>query len=76
MGRQFYDPKDPFRKSTEPDVTSSGVDLFYVRLLKAKERMHSEFAKEIAERRTQFLKDFLNELETELDEAGVTSKGE
>ncbi|MCX6786649.1 MAG: HD domain-containing protein [Candidatus Kaiserbacteria bacterium] len=73
MQRQFYNHEDPFRKDTEPDVTNSGLDLFYIRLLKAQDRMHSEYAKKIAERRTQFLKDFLKELEMELTEAGVIS---
>lgn len=72
MQRQFYNHEDPFRKSTEPDVTNSGLDLFYVRLLKAKDRMHSEYTKKIAERRTRFLRDFLEELELELKEAGIT----
>ncbi len=73
MSRQFYNPQDPFRKSTEPDVKDSGLDLFYVRLLKAQDRMHSDYAKKIAEGRTQFLRDFLKELEMELGEAGIVS---
>jgi len=75
MHRHFYDPRDPFRKKTEPEVKGKavtfGLDLFYTRLLKAKERMHTDFAKKIADRRTQFLRDFLEELEMELKEAGV-----
>jgi uncharacterized protein len=71
MNRQFYFAPDPFRKSTEPDVRSSGLDLFYVRLLKAEGRIHSDFAKSIAKRRTRFLKDFIDELELELVEADI-----
>lgn len=71
MQRQFYNPQDPFRRDTEPNAGDSGLDLFYVRLLKAQGRMHTEYAKKIAERRTQFLKDFLAELELEFKEAGV-----
>jgi len=74
MHRQFYNPQDPFRKNTEPDVTNSGLDLFYVRLLKAKDRMHTNYAKKIAERRTQFLTDFLEEFKIELDESGITAE--
>lgn len=74
MNRQFYDPQDPFRKTTEPDVKSSGLDLFYVRLLKARGRMHSDYAKKIAERRTEFLEKFLDELSLELSEAGIINK--
>lgn len=71
MNRQFYNLQDPFRKRTESDVKDSGLDLFYVRLLNAQDRIHTPFAKNIAKRRTQFLKDFLNELEVELKEAGI-----
>ena len=76
MNRQFYNPQDPFRKNTEPDVTNSGLDLFYVRLLKAKDRIHTDYAKKIAERRTQFLRDFIEEFKIELDESGITSDKE
>lgn len=71
MNRQFYNPDDPFRIQTQPDVTNSGLDLFFVRLLKAKDRIHSQYAKKIAERRTQFLLDFIDELKIELLEAGI-----
>ncbi len=73
MYRQFYNPQDPFRKNTEPDVTNSGLDLFYVRLLKAQDRMHTDCAKKIAGRRTRFLRDFLKEFEIELHESGITA---
>ncbi len=72
MNRPFYSALDPFRENTEPNVKDSGLDLFYVRLLKARDRMHTDYAKHIAERRTEFLNDFLKELKMELDEAGVT----
>lgn len=71
MNRPFYNAEDPFRENTEPDVKDSGLDLFYVRLLKARDRMHTAYAKNIAERRTQFLKDFLTELKVELGETGI-----
>jgi uncharacterized protein len=71
MNRQFYNSEDPFRKNTEPDVRNSGLDLFYHRLLKVRDRMHTDYAKKIADRRTQFLKDFLNEFEMELTESGI-----
>ncbi len=72
MHRQFYDLDDPFREKGEPDINTSGLDLFFTRLLKAKDRMHTDYAKRIAERRTQFLKDFLRELRIEFSESGVT----
>ena len=72
MKRQFYNPDDPFRLETPPNVSDSGLDLFFVRLLKAKDRMHTNYAKKIAERRTKFLTDFLDELKIELSETGIT----
>jgi len=74
MNRQFYFPADPFRKTTEPNVSESGLDLFYARLLKASARLNTAFAKQIAKRRDKFLKRFLAELETDLVEAGIVSK--
>lgn len=71
MNRQFYYPEDPFRKTTEPNVRDSGLDLFYVRLLKVKDRIQTDYAKKIVERRARFLESFLEELKIELGEAGI-----
>ena len=68
MQKKLYDLEDPFRTTTEPVAFGVSLDLFFARLLKAKDRIHNEYAKKIAERRHQFLKDFLNELELELKE--------
>lgn len=66
MKRPFYDPIDPFCKNREPDVLHFALDLFYARLLKVTERMHTKSAKKIAERRKIFLEKFLKELDIEL----------
>lgn len=66
MKRTFYHTEDPFAKNRQPDDMKYALDLFFTRLLKVKERMHTETAKKIAERRTNFLKKFLKELELEL----------
>lgn len=66
MKRLFYDPNDPFCENREPDDLKYAIDLFFTRLLKVKERMHTKTAKKIAERRTNFLKKFLKELRLEL----------
>ncbi len=42
----------------------------YTRLLMVKERMYTDTAKKIAERRTRFLEGFLEELRLELEEDG------
>lgn len=66
MRRTFYNVKDPFAKNRQPDDTKYGLDLFFTRLLKIKDKMHTKSAKKIAERRTVILKIFLKELEFEL----------
>jgi len=67
MKRPFYNPNDPFCENREPEASKFALDLFYERLLKAAERMHTETAKRIAKRRTDFLIDFLKEFKLELD---------
>jgi uncharacterized protein len=66
MKRPFYHDKDPFCKHREPDSKRYALDLFYNRLLVAKDRMHTKTAEKIAKRRTDILKKFLKELEIEL----------
>ena len=68
MQRPFYNSEDPFCKNRKPEITPKyALDLFYVRLLKVADRMHTKTAKKIAERRTDFLLTFLKELELELE---------
>lgn len=64
--RPFYNLDDPFCKKRKPDAGKYALDLFYVRLLKVKERMYTKTAKRIAKERTDFLRIFLKELEKEL----------
>ncbi|MDD5251670.1 MAG: HD domain-containing protein [Patescibacteria group bacterium] len=66
MKRTFYNNEDPFAANRQPDDMKYALDLFFTRLLKVKERMHTKGAKKIAERRTDFLKKFLKEFELEL----------
>lgn len=70
MNRSFYNSKSPFFEKNEINFPS-GVGLFYRRLLIAEKRMHTKFARQIAKRRTNFLKKFLNELRLELKESKI-----
>jgi uncharacterized protein len=71
MNRSFYRPEDPFcEKGAVPH--GGGLDLFYRRLLLVERGMHTEYARTIARRRTEFLHVFLDELKKELKESGVT----
>ena len=67
MKRPFYHAEDPFCEHREPDASQFALDLFYVRLLKVAERMHTQTAKNIAKRRTDFLIQFLDEFKLELE---------
>lgn len=67
MKRPFYNPQDPFCIHREPDAKKFALDLFYERLLKVADKMHTPTAKEIAKRRTDFLKLFLDEFRRELE---------
>ncbi len=67
MQRSFYHPQDPFSEKREPDSSKYGLDLFFIRLLKVKDRMHTKTAKQIATRRTAFLDKFLEEFKLELE---------
>jgi len=66
--RPFYCPEDPFCQNRTPDTARFALDLFYARLLKVLDRIHTKTAQAIAERRTKFLLDFLEELKLELVE--------
>ncbi len=66
MKRPFYNTTDPFCENRKPDASQFALDLFYERLLKVSERMHTKTAREIAQRRTDFLKIFLQEFALEL----------
>lgn len=70
MKRTFYDPEDPMAKRREFDDRSYALDLFFTRLLKVIDRMHTVSARKIAKRRTVFLGKFLKELTEELRETG------
>ena len=67
MKRPFYNPQDPFCEHRDPDPSKFALDLFYERLLKVAERMHTKTAKNIAKRRTDFLIQFLQEFKLEIE---------
>ncbi len=68
MKRPFYCETDPFCNNRTPNSKKYGLDLFFNRLLIVKHRMYTKTAKEIAERRNEFLISFLDELKIELNE--------
>jgi uncharacterized protein len=70
MNRPLYPAEDPLM-TKGPVTFRSSLDLFPERLLKVESGMHTKTAMALAKRRTQFLKDFLKELESELKESGI-----
>jgi uncharacterized protein len=66
MKRQFYDFEDPFCLTRKPDSHKYAIDLFYKRLLKVKDLMNTETARQLAEKRTVFLYAFLDQLKDEI----------
>lgn len=66
--RPFYNSQDPFCENRKPNASNFALDLFYERLLKVLDKMHTKTAREIAKRRTNFLIKFLQELKLELTE--------
>jgi len=66
MKRPFYHAEDPFAETRDFDDSGFALDLFFTRLLKVEDRMHTATAKKIARNRTDFLYNFLEQTKKEL----------
>ena len=65
--RSFYNPDDPFWKSTrELDDREWTLDHFRTKLLKLKDSMHTKTAREMAQERARFMELFIKQLQKEL----------
>jgi uncharacterized protein len=65
--RMFYNPGDPFCKSNrEPDDKQWTLDHFQAKLLKLKNLMHTQAARDIAKERTNFMELFIEQLQKEI----------
>ena len=64
MNMEFYNSKDPFCEQRKPG--NYALDLFYKRLLKVGDLMNTKTAKTLAEKRTDFLYSFLEQLRDEI----------
>lgn len=62
-----YHPEDPFAEKHEPDDKRYMLDHFYAKLLKLGETMATETGRFMAERRTGFMRTYLQELRKELE---------
>jgi uncharacterized protein len=66
LGRPVYEPQDPFCRARTPDDRGASVDHFYTKLLKVAGTMQTAAGRREAERRTEFLRSFLTQLESEI----------
>jgi uncharacterized protein len=66
LGIGLYDPEDPFCDVRAPNDRANTVDHFYTKLLKIAETMNTQSAKEEAEKRTAFMKQYLAQLSAEI----------
>ncbi len=65
-----YHPDDPFAERRTPDDKRYLLDRFFTKLLTLQEVMTTLSGREMAQRRTDFLRFYLEELQHELEEAG------
>ena len=66
MGQALVSPEDPFCRQRQPDDTRYIVDHFYAKLLRLSSSMQTSAGHDLAVTRTEFLRDYLKVLETEL----------
>lgn len=66
MNNSFISPQDPFCTKRKPEPKKYALDLFYSRLLIVKDAMNTEYAKELADQRTEILEMFLQAVKNEL----------
>lgn len=66
LQRALYDSDDPFCASRPADDSSFTLDHFYTKLLRLADSMNTAAAKAEALRRTEYMRGFLQQLETEL----------
>jgi uncharacterized protein len=76
LGKLFYHPDDPFPSSREHNPQQYALDLFYSRLLKVQERLHTDTAKILGKERVEFIHVFLNQLKIELGQIDYTPTGQ
>ncbi|HCP09047.1 MAG TPA: phosphohydrolase [Candidatus Moranbacteria bacterium] len=68
MKKSFYNYNDPFCSRRKPDDSRYALDLFLTRLMVIQKRLHTKSAKKMSEKRMDFLRLFLKELQSELSE--------
>ena len=70
LERELYEAVDPFCREREPDDSSYALDHFLTKLLKLEHMMNTEAGREEAGKRSDFLRLYLKQLESELSVEG------
>lgn len=63
----LYNPDDPFATNRDFDDNNYSLDHFYTKLLHLPETMHTKIGREMAEKRTKFVRLFLREFKYEIE---------
>ncbi|NLR13582.1 MULTISPECIES: HD domain-containing protein [Pseudoalteromonas] len=66
IARNLYHIDDPFCTQRVADDSKYTLDHFFIKLLHIKDNMHTKSAYQEAERRTQYMLDFLAQLQSEI----------
>lgn len=66
LGSKLYAEQDPFCQSRQPDSKLAAVDHFYEKLFKTAQTMKTKEGFKEAERRVEFMKNFLRQLGQEM----------
>ena len=66
LNRPLYHWQDPFAKTRPLDDRQFCIDHFYQKLFTLKDKMNTDSAKEIADQRSAYMRDFLEQLASEI----------
>jgi len=70
MGTPLYDPDDPFSERRSPDDRRYTLDHFYCKLFRLPETMQTEAGRAEAQRRAEYMQEFLDRLGGEINGLG------
>jgi uncharacterized protein len=71
IGTPLYDPSDPFAENRDFDDRRYTLDHFYCKLLRLTETMKTEAGRAEAQKRTDYMKAFLQQLASEIGPLGA-----
>jgi uncharacterized protein len=69
IGRRLYDPHEPFPAARQPDDALNTIDHFYLKLLRLADTMTTGAGRAEAQRRTIFIRQFLEQRRSEITPA-------